>query len=73
MGSGLEVPVLGVPDEKLALGPGVAVDCVALVSTGSPREPKGFQGNDIPVDGEVVARLIHSRLTLDEEEIDSED
>ncbi|KAI9462639.1 hypothetical protein F5148DRAFT_1213251 [Russula earlei] len=29
--------------------------------------PEGFQGNDIPIDGELVARLVHERLSLAEE------
>ncbi|KAH9042482.1 hypothetical protein EDB85DRAFT_1915292 [Lactarius pseudohatsudake] len=29
--------------------------------------PEGFQGNDIPIDGAVVARLVHERLSLAEE------
>lgn len=29
--------------------------------------PEGFQGNAIPIDGELVARLCHERLTLSEE------
>lgn len=29
--------------------------------------PEGFQGNEIPIDGEVVARLCLARLTLSEE------
>jgi hypothetical protein len=35
--------------------------------TPPPDYPEGFQGNSIPLDGEVVARLIHSRLTLSAE------
>ncbi|TDL21877.1 hypothetical protein BD410DRAFT_815241 [Rickenella mellea] len=30
-----------------------------------PNHPEGFQGNDIPVDGVVVADLVHRRLQLD--------
>jgi len=26
--------------------------------------PEGFQGNEIPLDGEVVAQLIHERLSM---------
>ncbi|KZV67294.1 hypothetical protein PENSPDRAFT_635987 [Peniophora sp. CONT] len=29
--------------------------------------PDGFQGNEIPIDGALVARLIHERLTLSDE------
>ncbi|KAI0070552.1 hypothetical protein K474DRAFT_1653669 [Panus rudis PR-1116 ss-1] len=29
--------------------------------------PEGFQGNNIPIDGELVARIVHERLTLQEE------
>lgn len=29
--------------------------------------PEGFQGNEIPIDGEVVARLVHMKLSLEEE------
>ena len=29
--------------------------------------PPGFQGNDIPIDGAAVARLVQERLTLAEE------
>ncbi|KAF8273430.1 hypothetical protein EI94DRAFT_1715877 [Lactarius quietus] len=29
--------------------------------------PEGFQGNEIPIDGAVVARLVHERLSLAEE------
>ncbi|CAL1709260.1 unnamed protein product [Somion occarium] len=29
--------------------------------------PEGFQGNKIPIDAELVARLVHERLTLQEE------
>ncbi|KAI0301587.1 hypothetical protein B0F90DRAFT_1718463 [Multifurca ochricompacta] len=29
--------------------------------------PQGFQGNEIPIDGEVVAKLVHERLSLAEE------
>ncbi len=29
--------------------------------------PEGFQGNEIPIDGEVVAQLVHRRLSLAEE------
>ena len=29
--------------------------------------PEGFQGNEIPIDGELVAKLVHRRLTLAEE------
>lgn len=29
--------------------------------------PEGFQGNEIPIDGEVVAKLVHRRLSLAEE------
>ena len=29
--------------------------------------PEGFQGNEIPIDGAVVAKLIHERLSLAEE------
>jgi len=29
--------------------------------------PEGFQGNEIPIDGEVVANLVHRRLSLAEE------
>jgi hypothetical protein len=29
--------------------------------------PEGFQGNDIPIDGELVASLVHKRLSLAEE------
>jgi hypothetical protein len=29
--------------------------------------PEGFQGNEIPLDGEVVAQLVHRRLSLAEE------
>ena len=46
--------------------------------TGSPRHftrpdvpqvayPEGFQGNEIPIDGAAVARLVRERLTLAEE------
>lgn len=28
--------------------------------------PEGFQGNAIPIDGELVARLCHERLSLPE-------
>lgn len=30
-----------------------------------PDYPEGFQGNDIPLDGAVVARLVQKRLTLE--------
>ncbi|THH05519.1 hypothetical protein EW145_g4737 [Phellinidium pouzarii] len=33
--------------------------------------PEGFQGNEIPLDGAVVARLVHQRLTLGLEESES--
>ena len=29
--------------------------------------PEGFQGNEIPIDGAVVAKLVHERLSLAEE------
>ena len=29
--------------------------------------PEGFQGNEIPLDGELVAKLVHRRLSLAEE------
>ena len=29
--------------------------------------PEGFQGNSIPIDGALVARLCHERITLSEE------
>lgn len=29
--------------------------------------PEGFQGNEIPIDGELVADLVHKRLSLAEE------
>jgi hypothetical protein len=29
--------------------------------------PVGFQGNEIPIDGELVASLVHKRLSLAEE------
>lgn len=29
-----------------------------------PIYPDGFQGNDIPLNGAVVAKLVHDRLTL---------
>lgn len=29
--------------------------------------PEGFQGNEIPIDGELVAQLVHRRLSLAEE------
>ena len=29
--------------------------------------PEGFQGNEIPLDGAAVAKLIQERLTLAEE------
>jgi hypothetical protein len=29
--------------------------------------PEGFQGNEIPIDGAEVARLVHERLSLAEE------
>ncbi|KAI0292532.1 hypothetical protein BC826DRAFT_1018526 [Russula brevipes] len=29
--------------------------------------PEGFQGNEIPIDGELVAKLVHRRLSLAEE------
>jgi len=29
--------------------------------------PECFQGNDIPIDGDAVARLVESRLSLEEE------
>jgi hypothetical protein len=29
--------------------------------------PEGFQGNEIPIDGELVAELVHKRLSLAEE------
>lgn len=29
--------------------------------------PEGFQGNEIPIDGALVARLVHERLSLAEE------
>jgi hypothetical protein len=29
--------------------------------------PEGFQGNEIPLDAEVVAALVHERLSLSEE------
>jgi hypothetical protein len=32
-----------------------------------PAYPEGFQGNQIPIDGAAVARLVHDRLTLSEE------
>jgi len=28
---------------------------------------EGFQGNEIPIDGELVAKLVHRRLSLAEE------
>ena len=28
---------------------------------------RGFQGNEIPIDGELVAKLVHRRLSLAEE------
>jgi hypothetical protein len=43
--------------------------CSSFTSPSLP-EPKyvdGFQGNDIPLDGEAVARLCYDRLTLAEE------
>lgn len=36
-----------------------------------PRYPEGFQGNDIPLDGAVVARLAHRRLMLETNEEDA--
>ncbi|KAI5115650.1 hypothetical protein M0805_002772 [Coniferiporia weirii] len=38
-----------------------------------PKYPEGFQGNDIPVDGAVVARLVHKRLTLGSDDADDAD
>lgn len=35
-----------------------------------PNYVKGFQGNEIPIDGEAVARLCVLRLSLNEEEDD---
>lgn len=32
--------------------------------------PEGFQGNDIPLDGAAVARLVQQRLTLGVDESD---
>jgi len=32
--------------------------------------PEGFQGNEIPIDGELVAKLVHRRLSLAEEAVD---
>ncbi|KAG9122836.1 hypothetical protein FRC07_000612, partial [Ceratobasidium sp. 392] len=29
--------------------------------------PEGFQGNEIPIDGEAVAKLVHHRLAMNEE------
>jgi hypothetical protein len=29
--------------------------------------PEGFQGNEIPINGELVAELVHKRLSLAEE------
>ena len=44
-------------------------DCTCSRYFTSPRLPKpaypeGFQGNSIPIDGRVVARLVHERLSL---------
>jgi len=36
-----------------------------------PLYPDGFQGNDIPVDGAVVARLAHRRLMLEADDGDA--
>lgn len=37
-----------------------------------PNYPEGFQGNDIPLDGAVVARLVERRLSLGEGEVEGE-
>ncbi len=29
--------------------------------------PEGFQGNEIPIDGTLVAKICHERLTLSDE------
>ena len=43
--------------------------CRAFTRPDVPRVdyPDGFQGNSIPIDGALVARLCHERLTLSEE------
>ena len=35
--------------------------------TPPPAYPEGFQGNEIPIDGELVAQQVHMRLSLAEE------
>ncbi|KAH8116523.1 hypothetical protein DFH11DRAFT_1506336, partial [Phellopilus nigrolimitatus] len=48
--------------------------CRTFTQPNVPREqnyPEGFQGNDIPLNGAVVAQLVHNRLSLATEEADA--
>jgi hypothetical protein len=40
---------------------------IKLIFVQTVAYPEGFQGKEIPVDGDAVAALIHRRLSLDEE------
>lgn len=53
-------PLLNYPRGSALTLPCSGADCWLHVANGPP----GFHGNSIAVDGEVVARLIHRRLTL---------
>jgi hypothetical protein len=65
MGSG----ETGTSQSDVALSSGADVAYSYFTGAEVPRVayPEGFQGNEIPIDGELVAKLVHRRLSLAEE------
>jgi len=65
MGSG----VTGMSRSDVALSSRAHAACSYFTGAEVPRVayPEGFQGNEIPIDGELVAKLVHRRLSLAEE------
>ena len=63
------------PVKLLFIDPNIDFTCLRIFTRPKaptkPHTPEGFQGNDIPLDGAVVARLVHKRLTL--ESVDGDD
>ena len=57
MGAGGGLKHYGVWNDQVVTAPGFP----------PPSYPPGFQGNEIPIDGELVARVCIERLSLSEE------
>jgi hypothetical protein len=59
--------VLSIPTQRLGLSLILHNSYFSGAEAPPVAYPEGFQGNEIPINGEVVAQLVHNRLSLAEE------